>query len=71
MQGSGFDSSLIQLSRGAGGRGKTLNLITLRFRSAADGGERGRLARACEALDSLDAIRRAEYIFDHSSFVPG
>ena len=65
MQGSGFNSCLIQLARGAGGRGEALNLIALAFRGAADGCERGRLARAGEALDSLNAVRRAENIFDH------
>ena len=44
LQGSGFNSCLIQLSRGAGGRGEALNLIALAFRGAADGCERGRLA---------------------------
>ena len=44
LQGSGFNSCLIQLSRGAGGRGEALNLIALPFRGAADDCERGRLA---------------------------
>src|ERR1700675_3093406 len=44
LQGSGFNSCLIQLSRGAGGRGKALNLIAPAFRGTADGCERGRLA---------------------------
>ena len=36
LQGSGFNSCLIQLSRGAGGWGEALNLIALLFRGAAD-----------------------------------
>ncbi len=66
MQGSRFNSCLIQLARGAGGRGEALNLIALPFRGAADDCERGRLARAGEALDSLNAVRRTEHIFDHA-----
>ena len=31
LQGSGLDACLIQLARGAGGRGETLDLIALRF----------------------------------------
>ena len=41
-------------------------MIALPFRSVADDCERGCLARAGEALDSLDAVRRAENIFDHA-----
>ena len=70
MQGSGFDACLIQLARGAGGRGKTLDLIALPFSSAADGRERGCFARAGEALDSLDAVRRTEHILDHALLCP-
>jgi len=70
LQGSGFDARLIQLARGAGGRGKALNLIALLFRGAADDCERGCLARAGEALDSLDEIRRTEDIFDHALLCP-
>ena len=70
MQGSGFNSCLIQLARGAGGRGEALNLIALPFRGAADDCERGRLARAGEALDSLNAVRRAEHILDHALLCP-
>jgi hypothetical protein len=44
LQGSGFNCCLIQLSRGAGGRGKALDLIALLFRGVADDCERGRLA---------------------------
>jgi hypothetical protein len=44
LQGSGFNSCLIQLSGGAGGRGEALNLIAPALRGAADGCERGRLA---------------------------
>src|ERR1700691_1280084 len=40
------------------------------FRGAADDRERGRLARAGEPLDSLDAIRRAEYVFNHTLLCP-
>src|SRR5208282_2516286 len=47
LQGSGFNSCLIQLSGGAGGRGEGLNLIAPAFRGAADGCECGRLATAC------------------------
>ena len=70
MQGSGFDACFIQLARGAGGRGEALDLIALPFRGAADDGERGCLARAGEALDSLDAVRRAENILDHALLCP-
>ena len=66
MQGSRFNSCVVQLARGAGGRGETLNLIALPFRGAADDCEGGRLARAGEALDSLNAVRRTENIFDHA-----
>ena len=66
MQGSSLDACFIQLARGAGGRGEALDLIALPFRGAADDCERGCFARAGEALDSLDAIRRAENIFDHA-----
>ena len=44
LQGSGFNSCLIQLTGGAGGRGEALDLITLPFRGAADHCQRGRLA---------------------------
>src|SRR5580700_8812220 len=44
LQGSGFNSCLIQLSGGAGGRGEALNLIATAFRGAADGCERDGLA---------------------------
>src|SRR5208282_596681 len=57
---------LLQLLRGAGGWGEAFNLIALRFRRAADDGERGGLARAGETLDSLDAVGRAEYVFDNA-----
>ena len=66
LQGSGLESCLIQLARGAGGRGEAFDLIALLFRGAADDCERGRFARAGEALDSLNAVRRAENIFDHA-----
>ena len=45
---------------------KPSTCISLRFSGAADDRERSRLARAGEALDSLDAVRRAEHIFDHA-----
>ena len=70
LQGSGVDSRLLQLLRGARGRGEALDLIALRFRGAADDGKRGGLARAGEALDSLDAVGRAEHIFDHALLCP-
>jgi hypothetical protein len=70
LQGSGVDSCLIQLARSAGGRGEAFDLIALCFRGAADDCERGRLARAGEALDSLDAVRRAENILDHALLCP-
>src|ERR1700731_215655 len=60
LQRSGFNSCLIQLSRGAGGRGEALNLIPPALRGTADGSERGRLACAGKALDTLNAVRRAE-----------
>jgi hypothetical protein len=66
LQGSRFNSGVVQLARGAGGRGETLNLIALPFRDAADDCEGGCLARAGEALDSLNAVRRTENIFDHA-----
>src|ERR1700730_10916191 len=66
LQGSRFNSCVVQLARGAGGRGEPLNLIALPFRGAADDCEGGRLARAGEALDSLNAVRRTENIFDHA-----
>src|SRR5580700_584737 len=65
LQGSGFNSCLIQLSRGAGGRGETFNLIATAFRGTADGCERGRLARAGKALDTLNAVRRAEDVLHY------
>jgi len=65
LQGSRFNSCVVQLARGAGGRGETFHLIALLFRDAADDCESGRLARAGEALDSLDAVWRTEDIFDH------
>jgi hypothetical protein len=40
LQGPSFNSCLIQLSRGAGGRGEAFNLIALPFRGAADDRER-------------------------------
>ena len=70
MQGSGLDSCFIQLACSAGGWGEALDLIALRFRGAADDREGGRFARACEALDSLDAVSRAEYILDHALLCP-
>ena len=66
LQCSGVDSGLLQLFRGARGRGEAFDLIALRFRRAADDGERGGLARAGETLDPLDAVGRAEHIFDHA-----
>src|SRR5208282_2121793 len=66
LQGSRFNSCVVQLARGAGGRGETLNLIALAFSSIADDREGGRLARASEALDSLNPVRRTENIFDHA-----
>jgi hypothetical protein len=65
LQGCGVDSCLIQLARGERGRGEALDLITVRFSSAANGRKRGRLARAGITLDSLDLVRRAENIFDY------
>ena len=65
-----MDSCLIQLARGAGGRGETLDVIALPFRGAAEDGEGGCLARARKALDSLDAVRRAENILDHALLCP-
>ena len=70
MQGSGLDACLIELARGAGGRRKTLDLITLPFSSATDGRERRCFARAREALDSLDVVRRTEHILDHAFLCP-
>src|SRR5208282_5969151 len=70
LQGSGLDSRFAKLARGAGCRGEALNLIALHFCGAADDGERGGLARAGEALDSLDAVRRAEDIIDHALLRP-
>src|ERR1035441_5234725 len=46
------------------------NLIALPFRGAAEDDEGGRLARAGKALDTLNAVRRAEYIFDHALLCP-
>ena len=66
LQCSGVDTGLLQLFRGARGRGEAFDLIALRFRRAADDGERGGLARAGKTLDSLDAVGRAEHIFDHA-----
>src|SRR5271157_1997538 len=70
LQGSGVDSRFAKLARGAGCRGEALDLIVPPFRGAADDGERGGLARAGEALDSLDAVRRAEHILDHALLCP-
>ena len=70
LQGSGLDAGLIELARGAGGRRKTLDLITLPFSSATDGRERRCFARAREPLDSLDVVRRTEDILDHASLCP-
>src|ERR1022692_2363739 len=70
LQGSGLDACLVQLPCGAGGRGEALDLIALPFHGAADHCERGCLARAGEALDSLDAVRRAEHILDHALLCP-
>ncbi len=58
------------MARGAGGRRKTLDLITLPFSSATDGRERRCFARAREPLDSLDVVRRTEDILDHASLCP-
>ena len=66
LQCSGADTGLLQLFRGARGRGEAFDLIALRFRRAADDGERGGLARAGKTLDSLDAVGRAEDIFEHA-----
>src|SRR3984893_584797 len=66
LQGSRFNSCVVQLARGAGGRGETLNLIPLAFSGIADDCECGRLPRAGEALDSLNAVWRTENIFDHA-----
>src|ERR1035441_5990707 len=66
LQCSSVDTGLLQLFRGARGRGEAFNLIALRFRRAADDGERGGLARAGKTLDSLDAVGRAEYVFEHA-----
>src|SRR5258708_3071622 len=60
----------MKLARGAGGRRKTLDLITLPFSSATDGRERRCFARAREPLDSLDVVRRTEDILDHASLCP-
>ena len=65
LQSPGLDSCLILLARGAGGRGEAPDLIALRFSGTADGRKRGRLARAGITLDSLDAVRRTQNIFDH------
>ena len=70
LQGSSFDACVIQLARGAGGRGEALDLIALHFPGAADDCERGCLARAGKALDSLDAVRRAEHILYHALLCP-
>src|SRR4029077_4405384 len=64
LQGSGPDSRLAKLARGAGGRGGGLDLIALRFCGAAGDCEGCCLARTGEALDSLDAVRRGEHILD-------
>src|SRR5216684_4512544 len=66
LQSSGLDSRLAKLACSAGGRGEALDLIALRFCGAADDCERGCLARAGKALDSLDAVWRAENIFDYA-----
>ena len=58
------------MARGAGGRRKTLDLITLPFSSATDGRERRCFARAREPLDSLDVVGRTEDILDHASLCP-
>jgi hypothetical protein len=44
LQRSRFNSCLIELARGAGGRGEALNLIALPFRGTADDCERCSLA---------------------------
>src|SRR6202167_5211272 len=67
---SGLDACLIKLARGAGGRRKTLDLITLPFSSATDGRERRCFARAREPLDSLDVVGRTEDILYHASLCP-
>jgi hypothetical protein len=58
------------LTRGAGGRRKTLDLITLPFSSATNGRERRCFARAREPLDSLDVVGRTEDILDYASLCP-
>ena len=70
MQGSSLDAGLIQLTCSAGSRGETLDLMPLRFCGAADDREGACLARAGEALDPLDAVRRAEHILDHALLCP-
>src|SRR5580704_9447358 len=70
LQGSGLDTGLIQLARSAGGRRKTLDLIPLPFSSATDDRERRCFARASEALDYLDVVRRTEHILDHAPLCP-
>src|ERR1035441_8002157 len=70
LQSSGLDSRLAKLACSAGGRGEALDLIALTFCGAADDCERGCLARAGKALDSLDAIRRPENILDYALLCP-
>jgi hypothetical protein len=70
LQRSSLDACHIQLARGAGGRGEALNVVALPFCGAANNCERGCLPCAGEALETLDAVRRAEYIFDHPHLCP-
>jgi len=66
LQGSRVDTGLVQLARSAGGRGETFDLIALCLCRAPNCCQCGRFARAGEALDALNAIRRTENIFDHA-----
>jgi hypothetical protein len=66
LQGSGLDSRFIELARGARCRGEAFDLIALCFCSAADKCQCCRLARADEALDSLDTTLRIKNMFDNA-----
>jgi hypothetical protein len=52
------------LTGGTGGRGEALDLVAVRFGGASDHGKCSRFARAGQTLDTLNAVRRTEYILN-------
>ena len=64
LQGCRFDASLAKLAGGAGCWGESFHRVALRLSRITDDGKRGRFARACVALNRLNAVCRTEYILD-------